>query len=52
MEFSYTESDGVEQKYNLKKVCNKPLSPEINECNIQNVLAYWQDDEELLDKTR
>ena len=33
-------------------VCNKPLSPEINECNIQNVLAYWQDDEELLDKTR
>ena len=33
-------------------VCNKPLSPEINECNIQNVLAYWQDNEELMDKTK
>ena len=36
----------------LFSVCNKPLSPEINECNIQNVLAYWQDNEELLDKTK
>ena len=32
-------------------VCNKPLSPEIKECNIQNVLAYWQDSEDLLEKT-
>jgi len=49
LEFKYKESDGVENTYNLKKVCNKPLSPEINECNIQNVLAYWQDDETLLE---
>merc|ERR1719195_2593644 len=26
-----------------------PLSPEIKACNVQNVLAYWQDNEELLD---
>ena len=31
-------------------MCNKPLSPEIDKCNIQNVLAYWQDDEQLLEK--
>ena len=35
----------------LFSVCNKPLSPEIKECNIQNVLAYWQDSEDLLEKT-
>ena len=47
-------SDCLTSLYNIKMfpVCNKPLSPEINECNIQNVLAYWQDNEELLDKTR
>ena len=32
------------------QVCNKPLAPEIEECNIQNVLAYWQDSEQLLDR--
>ena len=52
LEFKYKESDGVEQTYNLKKVCNKPLSPDHNECNIQNVLAYWQDDEALLEKEK
>jgi len=52
LEFKYKESDGVDHTYNLKKVCNKPLSPEINECNIQNVLAYWQDDEALLEKEK
>ena len=31
---------------------NRPLSPEIKECNVQNVLAYWQDNEELLDKEK
>ena len=36
----------------LFSVCNKPLSPEIKECNIQNVLAYWQDSEELLEETK
>ena len=49
LELVYKEEDGMAYKYNLKTVCNKPLSPEIEECNIQNVLAYWQDDEELLD---
>merc|ERR1719228_1316237 len=52
LEFTYRESNGDEHKYKLNKVCNKPLSPEIDKCNIQNVLAYWQDDEELLDMTK
>ena len=52
LEFIYRESNGDEHKYKLNKVCNKPLSPEIDKCNIQNVLAYWQDDEELLDMTK
>lgn len=38
--------------YNLSEVCNKPLSPANNKCNIQNVWAYWQDDINLLDATR
>ncbi len=33
-------------------MCNKPLHPDKSECNIQNVWAYWQDDEILLDKER
>ena len=27
------------------QVCNKPLDPEDDSCNIQNIWAYWQDDE-------
>ena len=34
------------------QVCNKPLHPDKSECNIQNVWAYWQDDEALLEKER
>ena len=49
IEYKFTEEDGIERTLNMKSVCNKPLSPEINECNIQNVLAYWQDNEDLLD---
>ena len=49
LELVYKEEDGMAYKYNLKTVGNKPLSPEIEECNIQNVLTYWQDDEELVD---
>ena len=26
------------------QVCNKPLDPEDDSCNIQNIWAYWQDD--------
>ena len=36
----------------FSSVCNKPLSPEIDKCNIQNVLAYWQDDETLIEKIK
>ena len=25
------------------QVCNKPLDPEDDSCNIQNIWAYWQD---------
>ena len=25
-------------------MCNKPLTPEDDSCNIQNIWAYWQDD--------
>ena len=28
----------------LVDVCNKPLSPSSEACNIQNIWAYWQDD--------
>ena len=42
------KDDNVNRVYFV--VCNKPLSPEIDKCNIQNVLAYWQDHEELLEK--
>jgi len=51
LKFEYEESDGRMETYDLKKVCNMPLSPEIKECNIQNVLAYWQDDVDLLNRT-
>ena len=33
-------------------MCNKPLYPDKQSCNIQNVWAYWQDDQQLLDKVR
>lgn len=35
----------------LNDVCNKPLAPQSNVCNIQNVWAYWQDDEAKLDES-
>jgi len=52
LEFNYREADGLSYTYNLTKVCNKPLSPDKNSCGIQNVWAYWQDDEDLLDMER
>lgn len=32
----------------LRDVCNAPLSPQSDICNIQNVWAYWQDEAENL----
>ena len=31
------------------QVCNKPLDPEDDSCNIQNIWAYWQDSERNFD---
>ena len=36
----------------LKDVCNAPLAPQDNVCNIQNIWAYWQDDVEKFDLQR
>ena len=40
----------TEKGVKLEHICHKPLlqSPI---CNIQSVLAYWQDEEKLLDET-
>ncbi|XP_059098084.1 NPC intracellular cholesterol transporter 1-like [Tigriopus californicus] len=35
-----TAGDGT----TLADVCHKPLSPDSQECNIQSIWAYWQDD--------
>ena len=34
----------TESGIQLVEVCNKPLSPSSEACNIQNIWAYWQDD--------
>ena len=34
----------------LKDVCHQPLAPEKDECNIQNIWSYWQDDIEEFKK--
>eukprot|EP00095_Tigriopus_kingsejongensis_P012689 maker-scaffold22_size673200-snap-gene-4.23 protein:Tk12689 transcript:maker-scaffold22_size673200-snap-gene-4.23-mRNA-1 annotation:"niemann-pick c1 protein isoform x3" len=35
-----TTSSGV----SLSDICHKPLAPDQQECNIQSIWAYWQDD--------
>jgi len=51
--FEFAEEEGASPvKYNLSQVCNKPLYPDKDKCNIQNVWAYWQDNEELFDKVQ
>lgn len=37
------ETGQFQEGYSLKDICNKPLSPDNNNCNIQSVWAYWQD---------
>lgn len=29
----------------LKDICNKPLAPDNNNCNIQSILNFWQNNE-------
>lgn len=36
----------------LQDVCNAPLSPQDNVCNIQNIWAYWQDSLEKFELIR
>ena len=43
-DFLNEETGQVEDGYRLSDICNKPLSPDNNNCNIQSVWAYWQDD--------
>lgn len=40
----------TENGVKLDHICHKPLT-QSPICNIQSVLAYWQDDEALLDET-
>ncbi|XP_045599386.1 NPC intracellular cholesterol transporter 1 [Procambarus clarkii] len=35
----------------LTNICNKPLAPENNNCNIQSVLNFWQNDEATFNKS-
>ncbi len=32
----------------IQDICNAPLSPQSNICNVQSLWAYWQDDEASL----
>jgi len=43
--FSFTDEEtGQTDDYlSLRDICNTPLSPDNNNCNIQSVWAYWQD---------
>ena len=40
----------TEDGITLESICHKPLK-QSSVCNIQSVLAYWQDDPNLLDET-
>ena len=40
----------TEDGISLEDICHKPLK-QSSVCNIQSVLAYWQDDPNLLDET-
>ena len=38
--------DGEEVR--LFDICNKPMAPDNENCNIQSILNFWQNDEEKL----
>uniref|UniRef100_A0A6A7FZJ5 Niemann-Pick C1 protein-like n=4 Tax=Hirondellea gigas TaxID=1518452 RepID=A0A6A7FZJ5_9CRUS len=40
-----------EETIKLDNICNKPLSPDNTNCNIQSILNYWQNDEALLNSS-
>ena len=48
--FEFEESENQTEVYDVNKVCNKPLAPFNEFCNINSVWAYWHDEAELLDK--
>ena len=45
------ENITTENGVTLQEVCNAPLSPQDNTCNIQSIWAYWQDDPAALNLT-
>lgn len=44
-------SEVDEKNVFLSDICNKPLAPENNNCNIQSVLNFWQNDEATFNKS-
>ncbi|XP_042239524.1 NPC intracellular cholesterol transporter 1-like [Homarus americanus] len=40
-----------EKSVYLFDICNKPLAPDNNNCNIQSILNFWQNDEAVFNKS-